>query len=121
MGFFEILLIAVVALMVVGPQRMPEAVRTVALTVGRFKRSLNSARVEIEKQIGTDDIRRQLHNEQIMDNLSKVQHQVDEVEKAFQESEGMSGKKDNAIDADVSAKESEPDSEKKAKSSENLP
>jgi sec-independent protein translocase protein TatB len=106
MGFFEILLIAVVALLVVGPQRMPEAVRTVALTIGRFKRSLNSARVEIEKQLGTDDIRRQLHNETILDNLSKVKDEVDEVEKAFRDSE---------------KEETDADTPKKTNASENLP
>ena len=71
MGFFEILLIAVVALLVVGPQRMPEAVRSVALTVGRIKRTLGAARREIEKQIGADDIRRQLHNEEIIETLER--------------------------------------------------
>lgn len=63
MGFFELLLIAVVTLIVVGPERMPDTVRSVALTIGRLKRSFNNARQEIEKQVGADDIRRQLHNE----------------------------------------------------------
>ena len=72
MGFFELLLIAVVTLLVVGPERMPEAVRTVALTIGRIKRSFNKAREEIEKQVGADDIRRQLHNEEIMESFNNV-------------------------------------------------
>ena len=67
MGFFELLLIGVVALIVVGPDRMPEAVRTMAITVGRFKRMFNEARDEVEKQIGADEIRQQLHNEAILD------------------------------------------------------
>ncbi|MFT5117020.1 MAG: sec-independent protein translocase protein TatB [Kiritimatiellia bacterium] len=71
MGLFEILLIAVVALLVVGPERMPEAVRSVALTIGRVKRFLSSAREEIEKQVGADEIRQQLHNEAVMDQLAK--------------------------------------------------
>jgi sec-independent protein translocase protein TatB len=76
MGFFEILLIAVVTLLVVGPERMPEAVRTVALTIGRIKRSFNSAKEEIEKQVGADDIRRQLHNEEVMESLNKIQKDI---------------------------------------------
>ena len=66
MGFFEIVIIAVVTLLAVGPERMPEAVRSVALTIGRFKRALQGARSEIEEHIGADDIRRQLRNEEIM-------------------------------------------------------
>ena len=68
MGIFEILIIAVVTLLVVGPERMPEVVRSVALTVGRIKRSFQSAKSEIEQHIGADDIRRQLRNEEIMAN-----------------------------------------------------
>lgn len=81
MGFFEILIIAVVALLVVGPERMPEAVRTVALTLGRIKRSFDSARTEIEKQVGADDIRRQLHNEAIVDNLANLKKELSVADK----------------------------------------
>ena len=81
MGFFEILLIAVVALLVVGPERMPEAVRSVALTIGRIKRAMGSAREEIEKQIGADDIRRQLHNEEVMASLKKIKHEMADVDR----------------------------------------
>ena len=81
MGFFEILLIAVVALLVVGPERMPEAVRSAALAFGKVKRSLSSARSEIEKQIGMDDIRRQIHNEDVMDNLSKIKAGLSDIDR----------------------------------------
>lgn len=81
MGFFEILIIAVVALLVVGPERMPEAVRTIALTLGRIKRSFDSARTEIEKQVGADEIRRQLHNEAVMSNLADLKKGLSDVDK----------------------------------------
>ncbi len=71
MGLFEILLIAVITLLVVGPERMPEAVRSVALTIGRVKRLFNNAKSELEKQVGADEIRQQLHNEAVMDQLAK--------------------------------------------------
>ena len=85
MGFFEILLIAIVALFVVGPERMPEAVRSVALTIGRVKRSFNSARVELEKQIGTDEIRRQLHNESVMESLGQIKDGLTDLERQAKE------------------------------------
>lgn len=71
MGLFEILLIAVVTLLVVGPERMPEAVRSTALTIGRVKRMLSQAKQDIEKQVGADDIRQQLHNEAVMDAIAR--------------------------------------------------
>ena len=77
MGFFEILIVAVVTLLVVGPERMPEAVRSVALTVGRIKRAFQSARSEIEEHIGADEIRRQLHNEEIMANVEVARENME--------------------------------------------
>lgn len=80
MGLFEMLIIAVVALLVVGPERMPEAVRGAAMTIGRLKRMFNSTKEEFEKQIGADDIRLELHNEQIMDNLKKMEADIAEID-----------------------------------------
>ncbi|MGQ9424995.1 Sec-independent protein translocase protein TatB [Gilvimarinus sp. F26214L] len=76
-GFTELLVIATITLLVLGPERMPEAVRTVTLWIGRFKRSLRETRREIEQQIGADDIRRELHNEEVMQNLEKLRGEVD--------------------------------------------
>lgn len=87
MGFFEILLIAVVTLFVVGPERMPEAVRSVALTIGRIKRSFNSARSEIERQIGADEIRRELHNDEVMYKLGEMESDLSEIDKKIHNSE----------------------------------
>ncbi len=85
-GFSEIVVCAVVALLVIGPERMPEAVRTVGLWIGRLKRSLRETRSEIERQIGVDDIRRQLHNEEIMQSLENARRDMDNVIAQTQES-----------------------------------
>jgi len=70
-GFPELLIVSIVALLVIGPERLPEAVRSMALWIGRFRRSFASIRAEIEREIGADDIRRQLHNESIMADLER--------------------------------------------------
>ncbi|MNF31411.1 Sec-independent protein translocase protein TatB [compost metagenome] len=66
-GFTELLLIGVVALVVLGPERLPGAVRTAGLWIGRIKRSFSAIKAEVEREIGADEIRRQLHNEQILE------------------------------------------------------
>ena len=76
-GFSELVVCAIVALVVIGPERMPEAVRTVGLWIGRFKRGLRETRSEIERQMGVDDIRRQLHNEDIMRSLEDARRDMD--------------------------------------------
>ncbi|PAU53045.1 Sec-independent protein translocase protein TatB [Pseudomonas indica] len=65
-GFTELLLVGLVALLVLGPERLPSAARTAGLWIGRLKRSFNAIKTEVEREIGADEIRRQLHNEQIL-------------------------------------------------------
>jgi sec-independent protein translocase protein TatB len=71
-SFFELLVIGVVALVVIGPERLPDAIKTCALWIGRMKRILAESRSEFEKHIGADEIRRELHNEHIMASLEKL-------------------------------------------------
>ncbi|MGG5873648.1 Sec-independent protein translocase protein TatB [Pseudomonas peli] len=66
-GFTELLLVGIVALVVLGPDRLPGAVRTAGLWIGRIKRSFSAIKAEVEREIGADEIRRQLHNEQILE------------------------------------------------------
>lgn len=70
-SFAEILFIALIALVVIGPKRLPETIRTLGLWLGRLKRSLANARQELEREVGMDDIRRQLHNEEVLRSLEK--------------------------------------------------
>ncbi|MFJ2984487.1 MULTISPECIES: Sec-independent protein translocase protein TatB [unclassified Pseudomonas] len=65
-SFSELLLVGLVALLVLGPERLPGAARTAGLWIGRLKRSFNAIKMEVEREIGADDIRRQLHNEHIL-------------------------------------------------------
>jgi sec-independent protein translocase protein TatB len=76
-GFPELMLVSIVALLVIGPDKLPAAVRTLALWVGRFRRSLASIKAEIEQEIGADEIRQQLHNESIMKDLSDTREQLE--------------------------------------------
>lgn len=83
-GFTELLVCLVVALVVIGPEQLPGTVRTVGLWIGRLKRSLRDTRQEIERQIGADEIRRQLHNEEVMQNLEEARLRI---EKTMREAE----------------------------------
>src|SRR5690606_1278188 len=72
-GFMEMLLVGLVALVVLGPERLPGAVRTAGLWIGRLKRSFSNIKAEVEREIGADEIRRQLHNERILDLEKEMQ------------------------------------------------
>lgn len=75
-SFPELILVCVIALVVLGPERLPEALRTLGLWLGRARRSFLSVKAEIEREIGMDEVRRQLHNETIMEDLKKLERDV---------------------------------------------
>lgn len=71
LGFLEMVVVAVVALLVLGPDKLPGAVRTVGLYVGRIKRGIAEVRSQVEREIGADELRQTLHNEKVMADLAK--------------------------------------------------
>lgn len=83
-GFPELLIISVVALLVFGPERLPEVLRTVGGWLGSARRSFTTLKAELEKEVGADEIRRDLHNSRIMEEAKQLQRQMssskDEVE-----------------------------------------
>ncbi len=83
-GFSELLLVAVVGLLVLGPERLPTAVRTTSLWVGRLRRQFSEIRTEVEREIGADEIRAQLRNEQIMDQLRESREVLESTARELQ-------------------------------------
>lgn len=75
-GLSELLLLSVIVLLVIGPRRLPETLRTLGLWIGRMRRSFTRVKAEIEREIGMDDVRRQLHNESIMEQMKEIERDV---------------------------------------------
>lgn len=59
-GFSELMLIAILALIVLGPERLPQAARTVGLIVGKIKRSMAGLQEELERQVRTEELKEKL-------------------------------------------------------------
>ena len=78
-GFSELVVIAVITLVVVGPERLPETVRSISLWIGRIKQMFSTAQKDLENEVGMDDIRRQLYNEKIMRDISDSKTGVDNI------------------------------------------
>ena len=96
----ELLLILVVALLVIGPERLPAAIRTASLWMGRFRRSFYKVKAEIEREINADEVRRQLHNESV---LADIRDTKSEVAKAAGEARDSVNKIVNSKDFDPGA------------------
>lgn len=78
MGFAELLVIAVIGLLVIGPKRMPEAIRILGYWLGKLRRSVHSARQEMEREFGLDEMRRNLHNEALLSQLENERKQIEQ-------------------------------------------
>ena len=77
-GFLELLVIALITLVVMGPERLPEAIRAIGLWIGRLKQIWSKTRQEIENEVGLDDIRHQLHNEEVLRDLGEQKEQLEQ-------------------------------------------
>ena len=77
-GFTEILLIAVVGLVVIGPKRLPETIRFLGYWLGKIKRSVHGARQEMEREFGLDEIRRELYNEELLGRMENERKQIEQ-------------------------------------------
>lgn len=84
-GFFELFIVAVLSLIIFGPERLPQVIKTLALWVGRIKRKINSVKADIEREVGAEDIRRQLHNEAILENLDTAERSLQAGQAAIKE------------------------------------
>ena len=57
-GFSELVVIGVVALIVIGPERLPKVARTVGLLVGRLQRYVNDVKADINREMELDELRK---------------------------------------------------------------
>jgi sec-independent protein translocase protein TatB len=66
-GFAELIVIGVVALLVIGPERLPETIRTASLWLNRIRRGFNEIKQEVQQE---------LHNDSVMQELRKTGTQL---------------------------------------------
>ena len=62
-GFSELVLIMVIALIVLGPERLPEVARTVGRWVGKARSMARSVKAEIERELAAEELQRVLNKQ----------------------------------------------------------
>ena len=77
-GGLELLLILVVSLLVLGPEKLPEAARSLAKFLAKWRLTFNRIKTDVETEIGMEDIRRELHNEEVMREIGRIESEVSE-------------------------------------------
>lgn len=76
-GFAELVIIAVVSLLVIGPERLPSTIRTASLWLNRIKRGFNDIKQEVQQE---------LHNDSVMQELRKTGEQLQQQTQDIQNS-----------------------------------
>ena len=56
-GFSELIVIAIVALVVIGPERLPKVARTAGHLLGRLRRYVNDVKADINREIQLDELK----------------------------------------------------------------
>ncbi|MCU0896453.1 MAG: Sec-independent protein translocase protein TatB [Burkholderiales bacterium] len=84
-GFSELLVIAVVALIVIGPERLPKVARTAGHMLGRLQRYVNDVKADINREMELDELRKVQSTFQdaarsIEDSVRSVEQSVNKVE-----------------------------------------
>jgi sec-independent protein translocase protein TatB len=79
-GFTELVIIAVVSLLVIGPEKLPGTIRTASAWLHRIRRGFNDIRQEVEQE---------LHNDAVLQELRKTRDEIKtSVAKAEREFQG---------------------------------
>ncbi len=82
-GFWELALIGVIALLVVGPERLPALARTVGLWVGRARRYVSHVQADIEREINAEEVRKLIDTPS--QSISEINQVLNGTKKIFDE------------------------------------
>ncbi len=78
-GFAEMLIIGIVALLVIGPERLPGVARKAGVYFARLRRFVTNVRADVEREFRTDELQRMLQQQQ--DELQSLKDVVNETRK----------------------------------------
>lgn len=78
-GFFELMVLAIVGLLVLGPQRLPQAVRTVGLYIGRIRKAVTGIQQEVNEQLQLEEMRQRLseHEKKVKSGILDAEKELE--------------------------------------------
>tara|TARA_B110000444_G_C18816178_1_gene585260 strand:+ start:1024 stop:1383 length:360 start_codon:yes stop_codon:yes gene_type:complete len=75
-GFLELALVGVIGLLVLGPERLPRAIQTGSLWLGKLRKNFNSIKNEIDLELNSDELKRELQNQSVLENLESASTEI---------------------------------------------
>ena len=101
LGFWEMLMIVLVALIVVGPERLPGLARTAGFWVGKAKRMITDVKSEIDQELAADELKKVLDKQNLMEDVYEIIEETKEAgQEVRREVEGLEQESTNTSDSD---------------------
>ncbi len=79
-GFWELVLIGVVALVVIGPERLPAVARTLGRWIARARNTVGAVRAEVERELRLEEMKRSILSEEAGEQFRQLQDQIRSLE-----------------------------------------
>ena len=105
-GFWELAIIGVVALLVIGPERLPAVAKTVGLWVGQMKRFVGNMKMEIDKELKADELKKVLQEQADSAGIHEI---IEEGKSALDEVNSDISGTENKIQAELDSAVAEVD------------
>lgn len=71
-GFLELMMIGLVALVVIGPERLPRVARTAGRWIGRARRAVTSVKQEIDRELRLEELKETLRKQGNSEALERI-------------------------------------------------
>lgn len=85
-GFFELILIGIVALLVIGPERLPGVARQAGMWVGKMRGFVASVKEDIDQELKADELKKIMKQHADSNSIHEIIEETkDAVDKAKQE------------------------------------
>lgn len=75
-GFWELTLVGLISLLVLGPDRLPGAVRTTMLWMRKARSMVASVKSEIEQELALDEIKSSVYEQQSLKQLKELEREL---------------------------------------------
>ncbi len=103
-GFWEIMILGLVALLVVGPEKLPKLAYTAGKWMGKGRSMLNTVRSEIDKEIKAEELKETLEKQK--KSLNPLEEVIGDTKQTMNEFAGQTNKSMQDAQADLETKDS---------------
>jgi len=78
-GFWEMFMVVLIALIVVGPERLPGLARTAGFWVGKAKRMITDVKAEIHEELAAEELKKALDEQDLMEDVYEMIEETKQV------------------------------------------